>query len=161
MISLNQVLALIFSIFCALGLMTIHLPYQWQWLRPEWLSLVLIYWVFARPQLVGVGVAWLAGFVMDILGDVLLGQYAMAMAIVVYFTHLLRHRVRLFPLWQQAFVVIVLVGFGQLSLLTIQWLIGHPPRTIMYWSSTLTSALFWPFAYYFLKTNDRHAPRFR
>lgn len=151
---------ILISLFLAWGLMIVHLPYQWQWLRPEWLSIVLIYWVFTRPQLLGVGVAWCAGFVMDILSGVLLGQYAMAMAIVVYFAHLLRHRVRLFPFWQQAFVILVLVGFGQLSMLTIQWLIGHPPRTLLFWASTLTSVALWPWAYHLLRFNERRSTNF-
>lgn len=156
----KSAVALLFSLLMAWGFMIVHLPYQWQWLRPEWLSIVLIYWVFVRPKWVGVVVAWSAGFVLDVLSGALLGQYAMAMAIIVYFAHLLRHRVVLYPFWQQAFVILVLVGFGQLALLTIQWLIGHPPRTLMFWSSTLTSVLLWPFAYQCLRSHQKQASSF-
>lgn len=151
----KQTFFVFISIIIAWMLMIVHLPHQWQWLRPEWLSLVLIYWVFTRPHIVGVGIGWIAGFGLDIFGDGLLGSHALAMAIVVYLTHQLRNRVRLFPFWQQAFVVLVLVGLGQLTLLAIQWLIGQPPRTAWYWASCLTSVILWPWFYRFLGYYDR------
>jgi rod shape-determining protein MreD len=104
---------------------------------------------------VGVGVAWLAGLGMDILGGVLIGQYALAMAVVVYFAHQLRHRVKVFPFWQQAFVILMLVGFGQLALLLVQWLIGQPPSTLWYWASPLSSMILWRVVYRLLRFYER------
>jgi len=141
----------IFMIYLSLNLallgMIVPFPYHWQWIRPEWISLMLIYWVFREPARVGVATGWMIGLCMDVLGGVLLGQYALAMALLTYLAHLLRNRLRFFPFWQQAFVILVLVGIGQLILLLIQWFIGRPPRTLLYWSSTLTSVLLWPWLY--------------
>lgn len=132
------------SLLLALILMIVPLPLSWQWMRPEWITLMLIYWVLREPDKVGVLTGWSLGLVMDIVGGVLLGQYALAMAVVVYFTHRLRNRMRFFLFWQELFVVMILIGFSQLLLVTIEWLIGHPPRTVWYWSSTLLSVLLWP-----------------
>jgi rod shape-determining protein MreD len=147
----KQNLPVFISILLAWMLMIVHLPNNWHWFRPEWLILVVIYWVFTRPQIVGVGIAWFAGLGMDILGGGLLGQYALALSIVAYFAHQLRYRSRLFPFWQQAFVILVLVGIAQLILLTVQWLVGHPPRSLWYWSSTLSSVIVWPWGYRLLR----------
>lgn len=152
---IKQNVSVFTSIILAWMLMIVHIPFQMQWLRPEWLTLVLIYWVLTRPHIVGIEVGFCAGFGMDVLGGVLLGQYALSMAIVVYLTHQLRHRMRLFPFWQQAFVVLILVGFGQLTLLLVQWLIGQPPRTLWYWSSTLSSVALWPWLSRLMRVYER------
>jgi rod shape-determining protein MreD len=157
MTKLHRAFPIFLSLGFALLLMIIPLPIRWQWFRPEWLTLFLVYWVFRDPEWVGVMTAWFVGLIMDILGGVLLGQYALAMAVVVYFAHLLRHRLRLFPSWQQAFAVLILVGFGQLILVTVQWLIGRPPKTILYWGSTVTSVLLWPWFYRFMRYYEHKA----
>lgn len=153
--AIQQFIVIFFSFFVALILMIIPLPYDWQWVRPECLTLVLIYWVFALPQTVGVVTGWCVGLAMDILGGVLLGQHALAMAIVAYFAYVLRNRLRLFPFWQQALIVFVLVGLGELLLLLVQWLMGHPPKTPLYWASTLSSVLVWPWMYRLLRMYER------
>jgi rod shape-determining protein MreD len=153
--SIKQFMIIFSSFFLAWILMIMPLPYDWQWIRPEWLTLVLIYWVFALPQTVGVMTGWCVGLVMDILGGVLLGQHAMAMAVVAYFAYLLRNRLRLFPFWQQALCVLMLVGVGELVLLLVQWLIGQPPRTSLYWASTFSSVIFWPWISRLLRMYER------
>ncbi len=140
----SRFFSIYFSLTLSLILMVTPMPQQWQWLRPEWLTLMLIYWVLREPDKVGVLTAWSFGFVMDIMGEVLLGQYALAMAIVVYLTHRFRNRMRFFLFWQELFVILILIGIGQLILIIIEWLIGHPPRTLLYWSSTVLSVLLWP-----------------
>lgn len=132
------------SLLLALVLMIIPIPQQWQWLRPEWLSLMLIYWAMREPYKVGVLTGFSFGLAMDIMGEVLLGQYALTMTILVYLTHRLRNRMRFFLFWQELFVILILIGIGQLVLITIEWLIGHPPRTLLYWSSTVFSVALWP-----------------
>lgn len=155
--SVPQYMAIYFSFFIALVLMVIPLPYSWQWARPECLTLVLIFWIFALPEAVGVVTAWCVGLAMDIMGGVLLGQHALALAIVAYFAYVLRNRLRLFPFWQQALSVFVLVALGELVLLIAQWLMGHPPKTPLYWASTITSVLVWPWLYRLLRMYERKA----
>lgn len=136
-------------------LMIAPFPFGYQWLRPEWLSLMIIYWIFTTRYHVNVIIAGLLGLAMDVLGGTILGQYALSMALVAYLAHTLRHRVRLFPLWQQTMVVLLLVGISKLSLVMIQWIIGQPPRSPLYWVSILSSCLLWPWINGFLKAYER------
>lgn len=145
--NLRTALVIYLSILLAFSLTIFPLPFSWQWVRPEWVTLILIYWVFRKPNYCGVMTGWTVGLLMDVLGGVLLGQYALAMSILVYLTHLLRNRFSFFLVWQQMFVILVLVGIVQLIPLLVQWLIGHPPRTLLYWSSTLISVILWPLVY--------------
>lgn len=133
-----------FSLFLALILMMMPLPKAWQWFRPDWMSLILIYWVLREPDKVGVLTAWNLGLIMDIVNGVLFGQYALAMSVVVYLTHRLRNRLRFFLFWQELFMVMILLGLGQLILNVIEWLIGHSTFSWWYWSKTLLSVLLWP-----------------
>ncbi len=146
-----------FSFFIAWALMIMPLPAEWQWVKPDWLALVLIYWILALPQSVGIVTGWSVGLIMDIVNGELIGQYALSMVLVAYFTRMLRYRLRLFPFWQQALTVLVLVGASHMVLLLVQWLLGQPPRTFLYWASTFSSVLFWPWIYRLLKLYERKA----
>lgn len=139
--------------------MIVPLPIDWQWYRPEFVTLVLIFWVFVLPQSVGVITGWCLGLIMDMLGGVLLGQHALALSIVAYFAYVLRNRLRIFPFWQQLIMVFGLVGLGELILLAVQWLIGQPPSTPLYWVSTVSSVLCWPLIYRLLRTYERRIIR--
>lgn len=144
----------IFLSFLVAWLFTIlPLSSHWQWIQPKWLTLVLIYWIFALPQSIGIMAAWSVGLVLDILKGELLGQYALSMVIVALLARALRYR--LFPFWQQAAVIFILIGTGDLALFLIQWLIGHPPRSALYWVSSLSSVLLWPWVYRVLRLYER------
>ena len=90
----RQFFLILLSFIVAWVFMILPIPHDWQWLRPEWLMLVLIYWIFALPQSVGIFTGFSVGLVMDVLDGVLLGQYALTMVIVAFLARLLRNRLR-------------------------------------------------------------------
>ena len=49
--------------------------------RPDWVTLVLIYWAMAVPTRVGVTVAWFAGLLLDVSYGTLMGQHAVGMVL--------------------------------------------------------------------------------
>jgi rod shape-determining protein MreD len=59
-------------------------PSAFSYGRPEWVAMVLIYWVIATPHRVGITVAWSCGLVVDVLKSSLLGQNALALIVVAY-----------------------------------------------------------------------------
>jgi rod shape-determining protein MreD len=132
------------SLLCAFILSIVPLPGWLEWYRPAWVTLVVIYWTLFTPQSVGIVSAWCAGFILDLMMDTLLGEHALSLAVVAYLSITLSHRVRQFPVWQQAFVVLLLVGMDQLILLWIQGVTGNVPRTWLYWLSAVVSMLIWP-----------------
>lgn len=134
----------VLSVLIAAILSIIPLPFEEHWARPEWMSLVLIYWLINEPTLVGVGVAFCVGLIMDGLKGGLIGENALAMTIVAYLTYLLRNQLRLHSFWTRSLCILVLVGFGQLTILCTRWCVGNPPQTLLVWLSTLTSVLLWP-----------------
>jgi rod shape-determining protein MreD len=77
--------------------------------RPEWVPLVLIYWVMALPYRIGIGSAWAAGLILDILEGSILGLNALALVILAYITLSLHKRLRMFSTFQQSGLIIALV----------------------------------------------------
>ena len=100
---------IILSLVGALLLTLLPMPTAAQMYRPEWVALVIVYWCLAAPERVGVGVAWGMGIVLDVITGALLGQHALALAVVAYIAVTLHRQARLFPLWQQAFMVMLLI----------------------------------------------------
>lgn len=112
--------------------------------RPDWPALVLIYWCMAVPQRVGVGVGWLVGLFQDALQVGLLGQHALAYAVLAFLTIKLHQRMRVFPIWQQSMSVMVLLLLNQLILLWLNGFAGRPSAGWTYWLAALVGTLLWP-----------------
>ncbi len=139
------------SLVFALLLTLLPMPAAAQVYRPEWVALVVIYWCLAVPERVGVGVAWVMGIMLDVISGALLGQHALALALMAYVTLKLYRQARLFPMWQQAFMVMLLIAMEQMLNLWVQGIIGQPPRSWKYWLPALTSMLIWPWVYVLLR----------
>jgi len=122
------------------------------WLRPAWVLMVLIFWVMAAPDQVSVGAAWIAGIILDILLGSLLGEHALALTIVTFIVVRMYSRLRMFPLLQQGLSIFLLVLLYQFILFCIQGFIGSSPNSWLYWSSSLTSMLLWPWVYSILRS---------
>ena len=114
--------------------------------------MVLIYWVMALPYRVGIGWAWFAGIILDILEGSTLGLNAMALVIIAYITLSLHLRLRMFAAVQQAGIVLVLIGINLLVSHWLQLLTGQTvSNNILFLLATLTSAVIWPFLFQILR----------
>lgn len=143
------------SIVIGYLLTVLPLPAEVEQLRPDWSALIIIYWVLALPQRVGVVVAWLVGLFQDALVGTLLGAHALAFALVAFLTLKLHQRIRVFPLWQQALSVLVLLLLIRLILYWINGLIGRPAAEWVFWTPALVGTLFWPVVFVFLREMRR------
>ena len=143
------VIALTFLL--ALALSIIPLPLNLELLRPEWMALVLIYWCMAVPSRVGVTIGWLTGLLQDVSRDTLLGQYALAFAMVAFLTLHLHQRLRVFPIWQQTLSVGLLIMLECMLVLWIKGLTGQSPGFWKMMLPAFTSLLFWPPIYLLLR----------
>ncbi|MCC6209033.1 MAG: rod shape-determining protein MreD [Gammaproteobacteria bacterium] len=149
---------IVLSFLAALALTILPLPGWIAAIRPEWAVLVLIYWCMALPGRVGVGWAWVVGLLLDVLRGGLLGQHALSFALVAYVTLHLHQRIRVFPLWQQAVSVLILVLLHLLLQLWIKGISGNPPPAMSFLLPALSSMLLWPLMFLGLRRLRR---RFR
>lgn len=118
--------------------------------RPEWVALMVIFWVMILPHRVGIASAFVCGVLLDGLVGSVFGLHALALTLIAFLTYRLHSRVRVFPLAQQTLAVLILVGLYQLICRLIQGAIDPVPITLVYWLPTLTSAFIWPWMYWFL-----------
>jgi rod shape-determining protein MreD len=97
----------------ALALLANFLPWKNVMLAPDFVALVLAFWCIRQPRLVGLGAAWVLGLLTDAGNGVLMGQHALAYALLAFASITLSRRILWFPLWGQALHVAALLVFTQ------------------------------------------------
>ena len=147
----SNIRAAILALLVAFMLTIMPLPEGIQEFRPEWVTLVLIYWAMALPSRTGVTVAWLAGLMLDVTHGAILGQHALGLTVVIYIVHLQHQRMRVASLIQQAIVIFFLLLLKQLIVLWVSGIVGRAPDTWLYFMPSLVGALLWPWLYIILR----------
>lgn len=115
--------------------------------RPLWLALFMTAWTLALPHRVGMTTAWVLGLAADVLYGTLLGQNALILTFITFLVLSLHQRLRMFPMWQQSLVLLVVFGLAQLVQLWLNALTGNRPPTLLFILPALVSALLWPWVY--------------
>ena len=147
------VIALTFVVAMVLAIVPLpdSVPIELGYLRPQWVVLVLIYWVIALPGRVGILVAWSIGLIVDVLLGSLLGQHGVAFILVAYIASSLYQRLRMFSLWQQSLIVFAIVGLNQLINFWIESIVGIGDWNMLYLLASVVSALLWPSVFLLLR----------
>ncbi len=149
-------LIILTTVGIAMLLMILPMPDWARPFRPQWVTLVLVYWAIALPHRVGVGSGFLAGIVLDALTGTLLGQHALGLSVVMFMALQLHQRIRVFPFWQQSLGILVLLVVEHLLAL---WVIGATrgvAPSLSYWAVPLIGALLWPWIFVTLRKVRRH-----
>ena len=109
---------ILLSLIFAMVLGVAHLPQTWpDWLslvRPNWLVVVLFFWVVELPHRVGLIGTWLLGLLVDVLLADPLGLNGLILAGVTYVTWRFYERLRMYSALQQSVVVFVLAAIAEL-----------------------------------------------
>lgn len=118
--------------------------------RPNWLALVLCYWVLEAPERVGLGMAFLFGLAADLVFGTLIGEQALRLAVIAFIVLRFRPRLRFFTLWQQAFAVLALLLNDRVVVLMIRALSGEGLPPLAFWIAPCVGMFFWPWLYLLL-----------
>ena len=143
------------SFLLAFVLVMIPLP---DWLAPyapDWIAMVLIYWVLAQPERVGVGIGWAVGLLVDVLHANLLGVHAFGMALLAYLTYRVHLRMRMFPWWQQAVGVLLLLLIYRATTGWLRSLVAAIQLDYEYWLPCLVGMVVWPWLFVVLRDTGR------
>jgi rod shape-determining protein MreD len=147
-------IALTLLIAGMLGVMPLP-PWLEVW-RPEWIALVLVYWVMALPHRVGLFTAWFVGLFIDVLEGSLLGLNAIVLTLIAYVTLSLYQRLRMFTPLQQSTTILMLVGVTQLLIFWVLTATGqNTPQNLIFVVSAISSALVWPLIFVLLRFGRR------
>lgn len=139
------------SILIALILSTLPLPETLQSWRPEWVLLVLFYWLVALPERIGIGVSWTVGIALDVLEGSLLGLNALSLTLIAYCSLLFYQRVRMFSWLQQSLFVFALVAVHQIISHWIKGILGASAQSMMFLIPAFISALIWPWLFVLMR----------
>jgi len=137
-------LPILLSIVFALLLAIVPLPDAADPYRPDWVALTLIYWAMNLPRTYSVGSAWVVGLILDVAHGTLLGQYALALCLVVYITVKFHLQLRQFPLSQLTATVFALLALYQFILFWINGVAGVHATAATYWGPVLSGTFAWP-----------------
>lgn len=142
---------ILLSFIVALALTIMPLPEILEAARPEWVIMALVYWVMALPQRIGVGIAWILGLLLDVVRDALLGQYAITLALIAFIVINLHQRMRVFPIWQQALAVALLVILQYILVFWVKGLTGELPPFWKMLLPAISTLIFWTPVYLILR----------
>lgn len=141
----NPLLAIPLSMLGAIVLTALPLPQALSYWRPDWVAMLLVFWVLNEPGWVGVWTAFMLGLVVDVETVSQFGLHPLLLAVVAYLTRLSSRWVGVFSIWQTAGLVFALVLLELLLRSIILAAQGLTPMPSQYGLPALTSAMIWPF----------------
>jgi rod shape-determining protein MreD len=118
--------------------------------KPYWVALVVIYWALETYDMVGLGGAFFAGLLLDVLSGSLMGMHALSLVIMVFLVQRFRPRLRFFPPWQQALSVLALLLNDRIILIWVTTLLGEPLPMWQYWLPPIVALAIWPWLFLLL-----------
>lgn len=111
---------------------------------PDLLGLTLVFWCMHQPYRMGIGAAWVLGLVMDASTGSLMGQHALAYAMLAFLSITLHRRMLWLSLKNQAIHVMMLMLFVQLLMLGVRMFAGAPFPGVGYFLGGFVGAACWP-----------------
>ena len=143
-------LPVIVTLIIALMLTMVPMPDAVSAFRPDWVALVVIFWVMSVPRSYSVGVAWFAGILVDVTQGTLIGQHALALCAIAYIAVKFHLLMRVFPLLQLTATIFALLALYQFLLFWINGVAGVHAPSVTYWGPVIIGTLIWPPLHTFL-----------
>jgi rod shape-determining protein MreD len=148
------------SIYLSLILAFVFLLLPWSGfalkIRPDFILLVIIFWLIRAPNLCNIGTAWFLGLFVDLATGGIFGQCALAYTITAFFAVTYQRRLVLFNHTQQLFYVFLLLMISQIVLLIIKTFSGADALGWSYFLPSIIGVILWRIAVIFgLNTGGR------
>ncbi len=141
------------SLICAFVLNL--LPWGNFWGVPDWVALALVFWNTHQPRKVGIGIAFVMGVAMDVHDAALLGEHALAYALLSYGAITLHRRVLWFPLRGQMAHVFPLLLSAQLVTMAVRMAVGASFPGVEHFLQSVVATLLWPIVSWLLLAPQR------
>jgi rod shape-determining protein MreD len=135
------------------------LPWRDLRLVPDLVALVLTFWCVRQPRLVGLGVAWSIGLLVDAGNGVLLGQHALAYSVLAFLAVWLSRRILWFgPMLQSLHVALILL-VAEAAKLLVRLAAGDAFPGWPIFIGPLVAAALWPTVTWLLLSPQRRPER--
>lgn len=148
------------TLLVACMFMQIPLPSIAEKMRPDFITLILMYWWLAHPEKAGIIVGFLMGLVLDVMYGTLLGEHALGIVLIAWVFVKNYQRIRVQPIGQQAMVVFIALLVKQFIAFWIDRSRGYDTgSSLLYFSPALVGALLWPWLFVLLRDMRRKMSR--
>jgi rod shape-determining protein MreD len=137
-------LRMLFTVLIALVLTVMPLPTWLDVLRPAFVVLTVLYWSINAPRVGGIGLGFACGLLLDVFQGPVLGEHALALALIAYIAVREHQRIRSKPAFQQSLLVFAELIVYELVVFAIDGWTGHPVTSPLRWLHALTGAILWP-----------------
>ena len=147
---MNNFFVIFSSLVLALALTIITFPLGEY--SPDWLYLVVIYWILAVPDSIGLITAWFIGVLSAVAFGSILGSNALTFVIIAFVIIKTYKFVRYLTVYQQSIIIFLLLFVKQTILMWIDGIVGVDIVSFSnYYLSIFTSALSWPLVFFALR----------
>lgn len=116
----------------------------WVYPLPDFTLIMLAYWLLHQPQLIGIGVAFCLGLLVDIGTNSLLGQHGLAYTVAAFLIERNRRQVALNSFGWQAVAVAGAVLVSQLVIFLVSLFQQQPFSLWRLWLPSVVTGLLWP-----------------
>ena len=151
---------IITTLIIACMFMQIPLPKLIAPMRPDLITLILIYWWLAHPEKIGVIIGLIMGLILDVMYGALLGEHALGCVFIGWIVVKNYQSIRLLPLMQQTIIVGILLLIKQFLAYWIDNGRGyHTGSIFIYFSPVIIGALLWPWIFITMRNFRRKISR--
>lgn len=140
-----------FTFFVSLVAAIFPLPIMFNAFRPDWMILVVFYWIIALPHRVNIGHSFILGLTLDILLGSILGMHALLFSLLAYFTSVNYQRIRNVTLVQTTLLLGLFIFVSKVVLYLIASCMQEIVLHRHYFWSVFTSMLIWPWFFLFMR----------
>lgn len=116
----------------------------WVYPLPEFTLILLAYWMLHRPQLIGIGVAFCVGLLLDIGTNSLLGQHGLAYTVAAFLIDRKRRQIALNSFGWQAVAIAGVVLSSQMVIFLVNLFQQQQFSLWRLWLPSVTTGLLWP-----------------
>ena len=135
------------------------LPWPDLRLVPDFVALVLVFWCVRQPRVVGIGIGWALGLLVDAGNGVLLGEHALAYSLAAFIAVWLSRRILWFgPVLQSLHIAVILLT-AQAAQLVVRLAAGATFPGWALFAGPLVAAALWPATSWLLLRPQRRPER--
>ena len=125
---------------------------------PDLVAVALLFWGVHQPRRIGVGAGFLFGLLMDVHQGSVLGQHALAYAVLNFLAYSIHRRLFWFTVSAQALQILPVLLLMHAVALGVRMMVGGAFPGYLLLLAPLLEALLWPVASFLLLLPQRRAP---
>lgn len=149
--SLHLYITLLITTLIGGVLSLVDLPDWLFYFRPDWIALVVTFWVLSFPGKLSVFYGLLSGIFLDLILVKPLGLNALGFILLAYLIGYWSSQIRALTLWQQCLFLVILLSFCKLIIGIAAVISTDFVFTRFYWYSALGNLIFWPLLFMILQ----------